>query len=163
MGVHEAGADHFPLFLNVRMKTALVIGGGEVAVRRVKTLLLFSCRIVIIAEKVKADLLSLAAANSQKIQIFQRRWSAGDCEGCLVVAATCERDTNRQIGEECGRKGIPVSVADRKEESSFFFPALVEADGLIIGLSSDGKAPQKTHAAAARLRTLFNGDRHEKI
>jgi siroheme synthase-like protein len=158
----RTGADYFPLFINVREKAALVIGGGEVAARRVKTLLLFSCRIVVIAENPGPELCALAAARPQTIKVFRRRWAAGDCEGCLVVAATGERDVNRQIGEECGRKGIPVSVADRKEESTFFFPAVIEADDIIIGLSSDGKAPRQTKAAAAKIRALLNGDLHEK-
>jgi siroheme synthase-like protein len=157
------GANHFPLFLDVRGKTALVVGGGKVALRRVKTLLLFSCRIVVIAEKPGVELCALAAARPEAIRLLRRRWAKGDCEGVLVTAATDERDVNRQIGEECERKGIPVSVADRKEESSFFFPAIIGKDNIIIGVSSDGAEPRNTQAAADKIRALFNGADDENL
>ena len=61
----------------------------------------------------------------------------------------------RRIGEDCRAAGIPVSVADRAEESTFYFPAVCEGGGLIAGVVSDGTAHRAVAQAAERIRAVL--------
>lgn len=72
-----------------------------------------------------------------------------------MVAATDDRQVNRQVGEDAARAGIFVSVADRKEESTFFFPALCTGGGLVAGVVSQGEEHKKTAEAAQAIRRVL--------
>ena len=86
----------------------------------------------------------------------QRPYAPGDVEGAfLVVAATDDRQVNRQVGEDAARAGAFVSVADRKEESTFFFPALCTGGGLVAGVVSQGEEHKKTAEAAQAIRRVL--------
>jgi siroheme synthase (precorrin-2 oxidase/ferrochelatase) len=72
-----------------------------------------------------------------------------------VIAATDDRAVNRMIAAECTAKNIPVSIADCKEESSFYFPALICTDDLTVGITSDGRDHRAVSGAAQRIRELL--------
>ena len=87
----------------------------------------------------------------------RRAYAPGDLAGAfLAVAATGDRRVNRRVGEEARALGIPVSVADRREECSFFFPAVCQGGGVTAGLVSLGGGDHARTARAARAvrRTL---------
>ena len=69
-----------------------------------------------------------------------------------MIMATSSREVNRQIGQEARNLGIPVSVADRAEECTFFFPAVCQGGGLVAGVVSDGTDHHKTARAAKAIR-----------
>ena len=74
----------------------------------------------------------------------------GDLAGAfLAVAATDDREVNRSVGEEARKLGIPVSVADRREECTFFFPAVCEHRGVTVGLVSHSGGDHRRAAEAA--------------
>ena len=133
----------FPVFLRLAGRTVLLVGGGAVAARRYRVLERFDCRVRVIAPQI-----TFGCADWE-----QRPYRPGDCAGAaLVIAATDDRQVNRQIAQECRQAGIPVSVADCGEESSFFFPAVVEQGALVAGISSGGGDYIRTRRAAAWLR-----------
>ncbi|MCI8933652.1 MAG: bifunctional precorrin-2 dehydrogenase/sirohydrochlorin ferrochelatase [Clostridiaceae bacterium] len=137
--------DRFPLFCDIRGKKALVAGGGAVAARRCRTLCRFSFEILAVAPQLDPSILALERQGLLKTA--RRPFEPRDLEGAFVaVAATDSRETNRQIGLLAWRAGCFVSVADRAEECTFFFPALVETETLTIGVAGDGR----DHAAVAR-------------
>lgn len=70
----------------------------------------------------------------------------------MAVAATDCREVNHQVGREARALGIPVSVADCREECTFFFPALCTGHGVIAGVSGDGGDHRNTAEAARRIR-----------
>ena len=85
-----------------------------------------------------------------------RSYEPGDLTGAfLAVAATNDRDVNRAVGEEARAQSIPVSVADRAEECTFFFPALCTGKGMTAGVVSDGTDHHKTAAAAKAIRAVL--------
>jgi precorrin-2 dehydrogenase/sirohydrochlorin ferrochelatase/precorrin-6A/cobalt-precorrin-6A reductase len=145
----------FPFFLNISNKRVVIAGGGAIALRRVKTLLRFDCAIEIIAPDLHGDLAALAAANPDSVSVALRPFEAGDCRGDYVLALTNDRELNRRISLECQEQGIPVSVADRREESTFYFPALVLWDAVVAGLSSGGKDHAMVREKADRLRAII--------
>jgi precorrin-2 dehydrogenase/sirohydrochlorin ferrochelatase/precorrin-6A/cobalt-precorrin-6A reductase len=145
----------FPFFLNIRNKRVVIAGGGAIALRRAKTLLHFDCAIAIIAPALHSGLAALAAANPDSVSVSLRPFEAADCRGDYVLALTDNRDLNRRISLECREKNIPVSVADCKEESTFYFPAVILLDKVVAGLSSGGRDHALVRKTADRLRSII--------
>ena len=92
-----------------------------------------------------------------EIEITHRRgYEKSDLSGAfLAVAATDDRAVNHRIAADCALLGIPVSVADSAEESTFFFPAVCESAELTAGVVSRGAAHGKTAEAAKRIRRVL--------
>jgi precorrin-2 dehydrogenase/sirohydrochlorin ferrochelatase/precorrin-6A/cobalt-precorrin-6A reductase len=145
----------FPVFQNIHNKRVVIAGGGAIALRRVKTLLRFDCAIEIIAPALHDELAALAAANQDSVSVSLRPFAAGDCRGDYVLALTNDRELNRRISLECSEKNIPVSVADCQEESTFYFPAVILWDAVVVGLSSGGRDHPMVKEKADKLRTII--------
>ena len=138
----------FPLFLDLTDRTVVLVGGGTIAARRIGTLRLFGCRIVVIAPELKAS--------AEGVTWIRRPYRSGDLEGAfLAIAATNDRAVNRQVGEEAHSLGIPVSVADCESECSFYFPAVCTGEELVAGVVSSGKDHHKTARAAKEIRRVL--------
>ena len=154
---------YFPIFGSLKQKKVVVIGGGTIAARRVETLLLFGCEITIISPNVNEIIKEMILKYPDFIW-EQRMYQQGDCAGAfLVVAATNCREVNWKVGQECRRNGIFVSVADRKEESSFYFPAIAANGAMVVGITSSGTDHRQTAQAAQEIRNCLNYmDRREK-
>lgn len=136
---------HFPLFVDLQDKKVVVAGGGTIARRRIDSLLPFGCRLVVIAPELKGS--------DEGFTWLKRPFASGDLQGAfLAVAATDSRAVNRQVGEEARSLGIPVSVADRKEECTFYFPALCQGGGVLAGVVSEGSDHHRTACAARAIR-----------
>lgn len=135
----------FPLFVDLNGKKAVVVGGGTIALRRIAVLHDFGAEVTVIAP--------VCGELPYGVTLLKRPYRLGDLEGAfLAVAATDDREVNFQVGQEAKEKNIPVSVADRKEESTFFFPAVCKGEELIAGVVSTGAHHKKTAAAAAAIR-----------
>lgn len=144
----DGTAYRFPLFVDLNGKKAVVVGGGKIALRRAGVLLSFGAQVTIIAPECEAV--------PEGALFLQRPYAQGDLTGAfLAVAATNCRKVNFQVGQEAAKAGIFVSVADRKEESTFFFPAICTGSGLISGVVSRGEEHKKTAAAARKIRTIL--------
>ena len=130
-------SNFFPLFIDIKDKLVLIVGGGKIAGRRVDTLLKFGARVRVIAPEINEALKVLK--EKKLIEVISREYFSHDIDGSfLVVAATNKRGVNCLIGEDAKKRGIFVSVADCKEESNFYFPAVFEDEGVVGGLISKG-------------------------
>ena len=133
----------FPLFMSLSGKTVTVVGAGKIASRRIKVLLEYGARIRVIAPQICAEIRALPGF----LEIIEREYERRDVSGSfMVIAATDSREVNQKAGSDAKAEGINVSVADSREECSFYFPAVIRKGGISIGLVSDGS----DHAAAAR-------------
>lgn len=143
----------FPLFLPLREKNVVLFGGGAVSLRRVQTLLSFSCHITVVSPELCPELKTIV--QNGRVHWISRPYQDGDCKTASLVAACTDcRQVNHQIAEECYRKNIPVSVADRKEECTFFFPAVVQEEGVVLGISSQGVNHRLVSRVTERIRSL---------
>ena len=133
----------FPLFVSLSGKTVTVVGAGKIASRRIKVLLEYGARIRVIAPQICEEIRALSGS----LEIIEREYEGGDVSGSfMVIAATDSREVNQKAGADAKAEGINVSVADSREECSFYFPAVIRKGSISIGLVSDGS----DHAAAAR-------------
>ena len=144
------GNPRFPLFVDLTGKKVVLVGGGTIAARRIATLRLFGCQTVVIAPELKC--------NAGGLTWIDRPYETGDLEGAfLAVAATNSREVNHAVWEEATRLGIPVSVADRESECSFYFPAICAGENLVAGVVSTGKDHHRTARAAREIRKVLEG------
>lgn len=138
----------FPLFLDLHGKKVVIIGGGPIALRRATVLLSFGAEVILIAPECQEV--------PPGITWLRRAYRPGDLQGAfLAVAATNQRDVNRAVGQEATKVGIFVSVADCREESTFFFPAICAGNGLVAGVVSRGDEHRKTARAAQAIREVL--------
>ena len=147
----------FPLFTDVRGKKALIIGGGAVAERRVKTLVPFGADITVISPAV-TDSIRLAASDGP-IRLIEKKYERGDIKRLapfMAVAATNDGNANREAAEEAKSLGIPVSVADNAKDCTFRFPAIAENAKTIAGIISKDDDHAGLKRTAAQIREFLN-------
>lgn len=149
----QAAQKYFPMFVSLKDKQVQVVGAGKIAARRIKTLLRFGCQVQVIAPELGEQCRELLEQG--KITWENRCWHAGDCTAEIVLAATDAHDVNEEIVQECRRKHILVNRCDRQQDCDFYFPAVVESDGLVLGLCSGGADHKKVKDTAAQLRNYF--------
>ena len=153
--VPPEAALYFPLFLSLAGKQVVVAGAGHIAARRAKALLGFGCSVRVIAPDISGEMSEVAEDGAQ---LLCRRYEPGDCTGAaLVVAATSERETNAAIAHECGELNIPVSVADCKEQSTFYFPGLASGGSVTIGVTAGGSDHRLARRLTEKIRLLLPG------
>lgn len=142
---------HFPFFLPVEGKTALVIGGGAIATRRVKTLCRFPWKITVVSPSATKEIEALALEG--RLHWEQRKFLEEDLRGVfLAIAATNSREVNRLAGELAKSLGLYVSVADAREECNCYFPAVAENQHVVAGIVGDGFSHEETAKAAKKIR-----------
>ncbi len=135
---------YFPMFIDLTEANCLVIGGGEVAYRKVKVLLDFGARVHLIAREVSMDLAALSE-ETDHLLLEQREFTPFDLqERRLVVVATNDNELNSQVSDMCKEGGIPVNVVDDKDKCSFIFPSYIKEQNLVGAFSSGGNSPALT-------------------
>jgi uroporphyrin-III C-methyltransferase / precorrin-2 dehydrogenase / sirohydrochlorin ferrochelatase len=143
-----------PLIFKGAGMRCLIIGGGDVAWRKVELLLTAGCAVTVIAPHIHNSIRS--AVDTQSVRWVAREFQSGDCRGYqLVVAATERREVNQAIHDESMFLCIPVNVVDDPELCSVIFPAIWQQDPLTISVSTGGGAPFM--AAAVRDRIAAQG------
>lgn len=146
--------DYLPIFIAVRNKLCVVIGGGEVAVRKVALLQQAGAKVTVIAPKLVAALAQQAAAAS--INHRSGEFVPADLEGAtLVVAATNNAAVNSAVAQAANERRIPVNVVDTPELCSFIMPAIIDRSPLVVAISSGGAAPVLARQLRARLESLI--------
>ena len=136
---------YYPVFLDIDGKKCVVIGGGEVALRKVNTLLENGAKVEVISPGLCPEL----AANRQ-ISVVKRAYEPGDIAGAfLAIVATDSRETNHQVAMEARSEKVLVNVVDDAEYCDFILPSLVQRGDITFAISTAGKSP----ALARKLRT----------
>jgi len=145
---------YVPIFLDVTGRRCVVVGGGEVAARKVRSLVEAGAEVTVVSPCAVEELRGLARAKS--ILIIERKYAPGDMkDAALVYAATGDDDLNRCLHDEARRRGIPINVADAPELCSFIAPSLVSRGSLKIAISTEGASPAMARRIRERLERLF--------
>jgi siroheme synthase-like protein len=140
---------YFPIFIDLKNKRSVVIGGGEVALRKVKDLLHAGALVTIIAPRLHDELASLCGSNPLHVS---REYCEGDLDGAvLAFSATDDSETNRRVFQEAQKKGIWLNSVDDPEHCSFIVPSSFSRDDLIVAVSTSGASP----SYAAKLRRII--------
>lgn len=143
---------NLPVFMNIRNRPCLVVGGGGVAARKVELLLRAHGKVTVVAPALGDALKELHEEGA--IDHRSREFQPDDVAGCdLVIAATDNNDVNRAVYESATRAGIPVNVVDTPELCSFTFGAVIDRDPVTIAVSSAGQSPVLTRVVRAAIET----------
>ena len=145
--------DYYPIFLNISGKRCVVVGGGQVSLRKVKALLEHRASVEVISPDACPELNKLA--EDGEISVLPRSYRAGDIEDAfIVIAATSDRDTNLEVAQEAQRKAVLVNVVDDQGNSDFIAPSYVRRGDITIAVSTAGRSP----ALARKIRTRLEKD-----
>ncbi len=149
----------FPLFIDIEKKDILIVGAGEVALRKIEKLLPFKPKITVVAKEIKRDEIKKLSAEG-KINLINRGFLFTDIDGKqLVIVATNDINLQREIYNYCVRRKIPVNSVDSPAYCTFIFPAYVKKDDIVIGITTSGKAP----ALSGKLREIIENCLPEDI
>jgi len=147
---------YFPLCFKTDIINCLVIGGGEVALRKIEVLLEAGFKILVISPRIVPAISDFVS--DQSVAYLQRKYKYGDCMGNqLVISATGDAEVNMQVSEEAQALGIPVNVVDAPELCSVIFPAIVHDEPLVMAVSTGGQAPFMAAELRNRLRKSVEG------
>jgi precorrin-2 dehydrogenase / sirohydrochlorin ferrochelatase len=132
--------NYYPLFLNLKGKKCLVVGGGSIALRKATNLLEHGASVTVISPVACSGLKKLAETG--RIYLMLKQFASGDIsDSFLVIAATNQRRINLQIASESQSQRALVNVVDDAGLSDFIFPALLSRSDLTIAISTGGKSP----------------------
>jgi len=146
--------NHFPVFLDLKNRHCLVIGGGSVATRKVENLLKANANVVVISPQCSDNLTQLAANKS--ITILQRDYESTDVvRAFLVVAATDNTEVNADIAKISDDANIMVNVADNPDLCSFIFPSILDRPPVTIAVSTGGASPVLARQLRMKLETMI--------
>lgn len=147
--------NHFPAFLNLKQRLCLVVGGGKVAERKVKSLLQSEAHIRIVSLEITQGLKQLIETHTDAIQYEARAFLESDLTDVfLALAATNIREVNSQIAQLAEQQSILVNVADSPDESSFILPSVVDRNPVTIAVSTGGASPVLARQLRMKLETL---------
>jgi len=130
---------HLPIFVDLKDQPVLVVGGGDVAYRKVQSLLKVQAHITVIAESFSPGFETLNNSNltlvetSYHEEFLEHKW--------LVIAATDNNEVNQSIYEDATSRRILINVVDSPKLCRFIFPSIVDRSPLVIAISSGGAAP----------------------
>lgn len=145
---------YFPMFVDLSDKNIVVVGGGSIATRRVKALLLFTRNITVIAPKMTADLWELGKMG--KIQLQPRQVKRSDfAMAYMVFAVTGNGELNEEIHRLCKEEGIYVNVSGDRDLCDFYFPGICMKDNTVVGLTAGDMGPKKTKAVREKIQALL--------
>ena len=145
----------FPLFIELAAKTILVIGGGQVAERRIKKLLSSGVHIQLISPHITESLQRLSEV--REIDFIKKEYEETDLkeDTFLVIAATDKNSVNESIYKHAKAKGILRNIADCKEKSDVWFPSVIEDSIVSVAISSVEGNPNISLEAAEKVRRVL--------
>ena len=145
---------YFPMFFNINNRPCVVVGGGEVAARKVALLQRAGANVTVISPQLSESLQRRLAAG--EIAHKAKNFEPQDIEQCvLVVAATDDTEVNCKVSEIAQQKNLPVNVVDQPELCSFIVPSIIDRSPVQVAVSTGGASPVLARLLRARLETLI--------
>lgn len=144
----------FPMFVDLKDQDCLVIGAGEVALRKIEQLVKFAPDLTVIAPEIHEEIRTLA--QSYPITLIERTYELSDCEGrFLVIGALDDLGEQEKIYGYAVEKKIPINCVDSPALCSFIFPALIVDGDLCVGINTAGRAPAVSSALRQYLTSII--------
>jgi uroporphyrin-III C-methyltransferase/precorrin-2 dehydrogenase/sirohydrochlorin ferrochelatase len=147
-------ASYMPICISLKDCKTLVVGGGEVALRKIEMLLDYESDITVIAPDV-ADKVAYFADKGE-IKLEKREYQSPEASNYgVVISAADDRDVNKMVHDDCVAASVPVNVVDDPPLCTFIVPATVRRDQFSIAISTDGAAPYLARFVRALLEGAF--------
>lgn len=147
------GQPYYGAFLQLQDKLCTVVGGGEVARRKIEKLLSRGAKVRVVSPELHADIANLAGEG--KVDWVPRAYAVGDIgDSWLIFATTNSRQVNQLVRQEAEAAGRFVNVADSRDACTLIVPALLHFGAVQLAISTSGTDP----STAKRLRTMLEED-----
>jgi precorrin-2 dehydrogenase/sirohydrochlorin ferrochelatase len=145
---------YYPICLNVQAERCLVVGGGDVAARKVASLVEAGAAVVVVAPDV-CD----ALAGREDATVVRRPWQESDLDGALlVIVATDDRSLNERVARAARKRGVLCNVVDDAGLSDFIVPASMRRGALLVSVSTSGALPALARSVREELEERFGPD-----
>jgi uroporphyrin-III C-methyltransferase/precorrin-2 dehydrogenase/sirohydrochlorin ferrochelatase len=132
--------DYLPLYARVNNQSCLVVGGGEIAARKIALLCRANASVTIVAPDVSDATRELV--DNHQLELITRQYRSDDIRGhMLVVSATDIEAVNRRVFEDCVAARVLVNSVDMPALSNVIFPALIDRSPVIVAVSTGGSSP----------------------
>lgn len=142
---------YYPAFLNLKDKKAVVIGGGRVAERKVRTLIQAGASVTVISPALTANLKRLL--DKKQIEYIKKNYEKGDVKNAfMVIAATSFAQINTQAAHDAK---FLINVVDTPAEGNFIAPSIVKRGPLTIAISTEGSSPALSKSIRKELEKLY--------
>jgi len=151
--------DFFPIFMNIKSRQCLVVGGGKVAARKIALLLKAGAQVQVVAPELCGEVNDMARTG--QIKHLARGFDdkdicdTGKCDHVLVIAATSDQATNQRISELARARSMPVNVIDQPHLCSFIMPSIVDRSPIQIAISTGGSSPVLARLLRTRLESYI--------
>lgn len=146
--------DQLPIFIKLKGRRCVVVGGGEIALRKISLLRKADAAVVVVSPELCAAL--AGQLEKGEIDWVQARFDAAHLEDAvLVIAATDDNTVNSHVSAEARLRGIPVNVVDTPELCTFVMPSIIDRSPIVVAVSSGGTAPVLSRMLRSRLETLI--------
>lgn len=144
--------EYLPIFIQIKDRPCLVVGGGAVAARKVALLRKAQANVAIVSPELCHELQQLK--DKSLIRHYARDFKQADLEDCvLVIAATSNRAVNESVSELANRLRLPVNVVDNPDLCSFIMPSIIDRSPVVVAVSTGGSSP----VLARLIRTKLEG------
>jgi len=148
---------YYPVYLDIKNRNCLVVGGGSVGTRKVLTLLDCGANVTVVSTAVTEKLKELS--DNGLIKLKERPFQTTDLDDrFLVIGATDDQELNFNIHAEAERRGLLCNIADRPKVCNFILPSIVNRGDLIIAISTSGKSPAFAKRLRKHLEKEFGGE-----
>lgn len=154
----------YPIMMNLAQTKCLIIGGGPIAERKLRSLLQAGSIVTIVSPDFTPGIQELA--HQPNVIVHRQSYDSslwtlqGEGRFTLVIAATNRAEVNRQIALDANRVGCLVNIVDQPELSSFILPSVVRRGKLVITVSTGGASPSAARKIAKELDNAY-GDEYE--
>ncbi|MEC0241599.1 bifunctional precorrin-2 dehydrogenase/sirohydrochlorin ferrochelatase [Paenibacillus dokdonensis] len=153
---------YVPIMLDCENRICVVIGGGQVAERKIKELLTGAANVTVISPSITVALRQYR--DQGKLNWLPRKYAEGDLEGAFMVhAAADDPEVNRRVAEEAKARGIIANVTDQPALGSFIHPSVLRRGRLLIAVSTSGAGPLAARAIRRKLEDDFGTEYEEYL
>ncbi|HSI25638.1 MAG TPA: siroheme synthase CysG [Methylotenera sp.] len=143
-----------PIFINIQNRHCVVVGGGEVAARKVTMLLKADAAVTVYSPEICRELQALL--NAEKIKHIRTHFEPNQLAGaCLVIAATDDETVNGAVSVAAKAQNIPVNVVDAPDLCTFTMGSIIDRSPVVIAVSSEGNAPVLARYIRTKIETML--------
>ena len=145
---------YYPIFIKIKGKRCVVLGGGEVALRKIKMLLECEADVTVVSPEFHRKIARLS--KEEEIHLIRREYKAGDLKDAMIaVVCTDVKKVNRKAVDEAKKAGVLVNVTDDSRSSDFIIPSFFRRGNLTVAVSTSGVSPALAKKIRAKLEKNF--------
>lgn len=149
---------YFPFYIDIENKKCIIVGGGKIALQKLRKIILFNPDITVIAPNICDEIKKIG------VKTECRKFIDKDIKNAfMVISATDDEKLNAHIFELCRAENILVNTVDDKEKCGFIFPSIIKKEDVTVGITTSAKSPLYAKYLRQQIEDVFDGINPEII